>query len=104
MRPCDENSIEPHHIDKIVGKTLNQDLSEGQYLQWNHIDSSRNPRTNESDYLCYQGNSCDVFVVDDHSSDETFNLANKAGGKVYKNQGKSDGENALIMVIARFQI
>ncbi len=38
LRPCDENSIEPHHIDKIVGKTLNQDLSEGQYLQWNHIE------------------------------------------------------------------
>ena len=57
------------------------------------------PAFNESDtiYDVVTGvkNFCDVFVVDDHSSDETFNLANKAGGKVYKNQGKSGYENAL---------
>ncbi len=57
------------------------------------------PAFNESDtiYDVVAGvkNFCDVFVVDDRSSDETFNIANKAGAKVYKNQGKSGYENAL---------
>lgn len=38
LRPCDENSIEPHYIEQLVGKVVNQDLEEGQYLKWNYID------------------------------------------------------------------
>lgn len=38
LRPCTENSIEPHHMDSIVGKTLINDLKEGQYLQWKDLD------------------------------------------------------------------
>ena len=37
LRPCTENSIEPHHMDSIVGKTLINDLKEGQYLQWKDL-------------------------------------------------------------------
>jgi len=38
LRPCDENSIEPHYMDSLVGRVINQDLEEGQYLKWNHLN------------------------------------------------------------------
>ena len=38
LRPCTENSIEPHHMDAIIGKTLISDVPEGHYLQWKDLD------------------------------------------------------------------
>ncbi len=38
LRPCPEDGFPPYVLGNLLGKTLNQDLEKGQYLQRNHIE------------------------------------------------------------------
>ena len=38
LRPCPEDAIEPYHLNDIVGKTIQCEISEGDYIKWNKLD------------------------------------------------------------------
>ena len=38
LRPCPENGVNPMDIDKVVGKTLLNDLKRGEHLEWQNIE------------------------------------------------------------------
>ncbi|MGO2335524.1 N-acetylneuraminate synthase family protein [Providencia sp.] len=37
LRPCPTNAITPNLINSVIGKTLIEDIGNGEYLKWNHL-------------------------------------------------------------------
>lgn len=37
LRPCPTDAIEPYNLSEIIGRELDSDLSDGEYIRWNHL-------------------------------------------------------------------
>lgn len=38
LRPCPADGIEPYHLEAILGRTVKDSVSKGEYIKWNQID------------------------------------------------------------------
>lgn len=38
LRPCPKDGIEPYHLDAILGRTMKENVTSGEYVKWNQID------------------------------------------------------------------
>lgn len=37
LRPCPADALEPYHVDKIIGKTVRQEIKSGEHIKWTDL-------------------------------------------------------------------